>query len=204
MKEQILTNGTRLIPIFASGAVPYHLIEVSKRFQDTWVLNRDTADFPRTGLMLLTGASGAGKTTLFNIIAGLLLPDSGKIEGIANAKTAYLFQEDRLLPWYTVRQNLLLAAGAEAAEKWLRITGLLDAAHKYPNELSGGMKRRAALARAMAYGGEIYLLDEPFNGVDTALKNAILPEILHAASESLLILATHEEDVISQLTKMVR
>ena len=204
MKEQILKNGTHLIPIFASGAVPYHLIEVSKRFQDAWVLERETIDFPKSGLFLLTGASGAGKTTLLNVLAGILLPDSGKIEGLAGMKIAYLFQEDRLLPWYTVQQNLLLAAGAEAAEKWLRITGLIDAAHKYPKELSGGMKRRAALARAMAYGGDIYLLDEPFNGVDTALKNAILPEILQAASESLLILATHEADVISQLTKMVR
>ena len=138
------------------------------------------------------------------MIAGLLLPDSGKIEGLIDVKIAYLFQEDRLLPWYTARQNLLLVASADAAEHWLRITGMQNAGQKYPRELSGGMKRRTTLARTMAYGGDIYLLDEPFNGVDAELKNSILPEILKAASNSLLILATHEEDVISQLTKMVR
>ena len=201
MKEQLLHRAMRILTVNQRGGDAYFLKNITKSYGDTYVLEKETIVLPRNGILLLTGASGAGKTTLFNLIAGIVRPDAGVLEGFADAKIAYLFQEDRLLPWKTVKQNLLLAAEADRTEQWLQITQLTGAADKYPRELSGGMKRRAALARAMAYGGDIYLLDEPFNGIDAQLKMKILGKIVEAAEDSLLILSTHEADIISQLTK---
>lgn len=202
MKEQILNAGIRLTTIYASEETPYYLDNVTKSYSGTAVIDRENILLPKTGLLLLTGDSGAGKTTFFNLLAGLLKPDSGTLTGFEQAKISYMFQEDRLLPWYTVQENMNIIVPAERAAQWLRITGLEAAAQKFPKELSGGMKRRAALSRAMAYGGDIILLDEPFNGVDAELKNFILQKILSATKDALLIISTHEEDIISQLTKM--
>lgn len=201
MKEQKLHAAMRIVSIKQDGNDAYFFKNVTKAYKNTNVLVNETLVFPKRGILLLTGASGVGKTTLFNLIAGTILPDKGKLEGFEHARISYLFHEDRLLPWNTVKQNLLLVAEEMQVETWLRITGLTAAADKYPRELSGGMKRRAALARAMAYGGDLYLLDEPFNGVDAELKMKILAEILKTAENALLILATHEKDIISQLTK---
>lgn len=201
MNEIRINHGIVITPVRASAVYPYSLEAVGKSFGGRTVLENVSFSLPKSGVFLVTGASGAGKTTLFRILAGLLPPDTGRLEGFRETRISYLFQEDRLLPWYTVRKNLLLTADAEAAERWLSLTGLTDAADLYPAELSGGMRRRAALARAMAHGGDLFLLDEPFNGVDAERKQAVLREILRAAQDALLLLATHEEDIISQLTK---
>lgn len=202
MKEQLLAAGTiRLISVKEQGSDAYFLRNLSKSYGDTRLFENETVLLPKKGIVLLSGPSGTGKTTLLHLIAGILPPDSGIPEGLEHARIAYLFQEDRLLPWYPLRKNLCLVAETARVDEWLRITELTEAADKYPEALSGGMKRRAALARAMAYGGDIYLLDEPFNGIDTTLKQKIFREILKAAEDALLILATHEEDIISQLTK---
>ena len=118
----------------------------------------------------IVGESGCGKSTLLQLVAGFLKPKSGIILNQA-CKISYAFQEPRLFPWLTVTENLRAVlsdkdtADSRIADA-LDTVSLSDAAHLYPDELSGGMKSRASLARALAYGGDLYLLDEPFAGVD--------------------------------------
>ena len=102
---------------------------------------------PHRGTIALMGPSGGGKTTLLRALAGLLPPLSGRVEGLENKKIAVLFQEDRLLPWLTAEKNAALAGGLAGARHWLAQMEI-DAPGQYPREMSGGMQRRAALARA--------------------------------------------------------
>ena len=110
MKEQKLHAAMRIVSIKQDGNDAYFFKNVTKAYKNTNVLVNETLVFPKRGILLLTGASGVGKTTLFNLIAGTILPDKGKLEGFEHARISYLFQEDRLLPWNTVNQNLLLVA----------------------------------------------------------------------------------------------
>lgn len=113
------------------------------------------------------GESGCGKTTLLRLVMGLEKPVSGTVT-VRTARIGALFQEDRLLPYLTVARNCeLFAADAASVRPMLRALGLSDAADALPSALSGGMARRAALARSLCRSAELYLFDEPFNGLDT-------------------------------------
>ncbi|MCE5188890.1 MAG: ATP-binding cassette domain-containing protein [Eubacteriales bacterium] len=151
-----------------------------------------SADIPLEGITVLRGASGAGKTTLFRLLLGLEQPDSGEISGMSGRKPAVVFQEDRLLPWRNALKNVSIVSSEKAAERALERLGLGDSLHLLPRELSGGMRRRVALARALAYGGDILFLDEPFTGLDEENKRAAAREILDSKLPALVI--THEED----------
>lgn len=121
----------------------------------------------------LSGQSGCGKTTVIRLIAGLEKPDGGKI--FAEGKVSYVFQEDRLVPNLSILNNVLLCTGNKRnfAISLFKEAGLEEVMNKKPDELSGGMKRRAAIIRAIAFGGDILLLDEPFNGLDEETKNTM-------------------------------
>lgn len=157
------------------------------------VLKDVSLSLPDTGVFSINGPSGSGKTTLLRVFAGLL-PYTGDITGLAGKKISFVFQEDRLLPWRTAEENVDLALPAqcerEVARDWLRRMDLLDVTQAYPAALSGGMQRRVAIARACAYGGDILLLDEPFQGLDDALRARIAPHIRTAAP--LILLVTHD------------
>jgi len=145
--------------------------DVSIRYGDKQVLDRFSLDIPADQITCLHGPSGSGKTTLLRILAGLVTPDSGAITG-GPQKPVMLFQEDRLLPHFTAAENIAaVLPHAQAAEAlvWLDRVGLAQDANQRPGELSGGMCRRVALARALAYDGDFLLLDEPFTGLDMAL-----------------------------------
>lgn len=130
-----------------------------------------TLILPDVGVVGVFGASGAGKTTLLRLLAGLLQPTSGTIEGLAGKRISMVFQEDRLLPWLTAVENVALVRdGSEAdARALLAALALSAEADQLPRALSGGMQRRVALARALNFGGDVLLLDEPFKGLDAAL-----------------------------------
>lgn len=128
------------------------------------------------GAYALMAPSGAGKTTLLRLLSGLTAPQGGTIEGLENKRISFLFQEDRLLPWRTALENAVLAADRDRALQWLAKMEITDL-NAYPRELSGGMQRRLALARAMAFGGDVLLLDEPFKGLDEALRARIADKI---------------------------
>lgn len=153
----------------------------------------------------LFGPSGCGKTTLMRMLAGLITPDRGSMTGVEGGETAFVFQEDRLLPWLTARENVSLvlesrrsrrqaAAAAAACLAQVGLGAFLDA---YPEELSGGMKQRAAIARALAYGGGTLLLDEPFKGLDHSLRLELMELVLDrftAGEARTVVMVTHDPD----------
>ncbi|HEX3039166.1 MAG TPA: ATP-binding cassette domain-containing protein, partial [Caproiciproducens sp.] len=148
-----------------------------KSFQEKTVLDGFSLKFPKSGTVCLFGPSGCGKTTLLNCIAGLLKLESGEILGTKKRRISYVFQEDRLLPWITAGENVAAvlrgsaAQNAAVAQEWLERVGLPGEADKRPGELSGGMRQRVSIARALAYGGDLYLLDEPFHALDEKSKS---------------------------------
>lgn len=146
---------------------------------------------PETGVVCLWGPSGCGKTTLLRLLAGLEKPQDGVIEP-SGYTVAMVFQEDRLLPWLTVRQNAALACNDTVrVDTLLNAVGLADYADSTPDAISGGQQRRVALVRALATDSDLLLLDEPFTGLDEETKALILPLIREAATKKPVVLVTH-------------
>lgn len=142
------------------------------------VLDRFSLSGPEEGLTWLSGPSGEGKTTLLRVLAGLLEPDSGSFA--LPGRPVMLFQEDRLFPGLRVREQVeaVLPKGQKGRwEDYLRLAELWEDRDKTPRQLSGGMARRCALARALAVEGEVWLLDEPFAGVDLDRAERILERL---------------------------
>jgi len=141
----------------------------------------------------LMGPSGCGKTTLLRLMAGLEKPRSGCVAGIPREGVSMVFQENRLVPGLTVLENLaLVSPGADREELLglLRPLGLGTEGDSLPGSLSGGMARRAAIARAAALGSPLLLLDEPFTGLDQAARQAaaafLLERFPHAATAAVV------------------
>ena len=152
------------------------LTNVTAGYPGKTVLRNVTLALPERGAVALMAPSGYGKTTLLRVLAGLIKPQSGAVSGLENKKIAFLFQEDRLLPWLTAEKNVSIVSDSEKARFWLHEMEIEDPG-LYPHAMSGGMQRRAALARALAFGGDVLLLDEPFKGLDEALRARIAARI---------------------------
>lgn len=173
------------------------------------VLDEIDVDIPTGAFVTLIGQSGCGKTTLMNIVAGLIEPDAGTVrrddEEIlpGDLSSAYIFQEDRLLDWRTVAENIEFALKAQNVpkEEWeqrteyyLDMVGLLDDADTYPSRLSGGMKQRVSIARALATEPELLLMDEPFSSLDELTARRLRRELLDiwSAEEKTVLFVTHD------------
>ena len=161
---------------------------VSKTFDDKSVLQDISIELHQGELVCLLGVSGGGKTTLFNVISGLLEPDQGKVlldgKDITNkpGNISYMLQKDLLLPYRTIEDNValpLLLKGMKKNDARLQASqmfaqfGLEGTQKKYPAQLSGGMRQRAALLRTYMFSQDVALLDEPFSALDTLTKSAI-------------------------------
>ena len=167
---------------------------LTHRYGENTVLNNISLTLAPGERIALMGPSGCGKTTLLRLALGLLKPAQGQIEN-SFQKTGVVFQEPRLLSWRTALENVNLVLGDKAATlpqagEWLSRMELEEAAGKYPRELSGGMQQRTSLARALAIQPELLVLDEPFRGLDEALKDRILRQV-HTADAAIL-LVTHD------------
>lgn len=163
-------------------------------FGEKEILRDFALTLPECGITVLRGPSGCGKTTLLRVLAGLEILDSGEVQGISPEETAFLFQENRLLPWRTVRQHItdvLPRSRWGETERWLALVELEGEGESFPAQLSGGMARRLALARCLALGGKLYLLDEPFAGVDPERAQRILARLRQL--ETPVVLVSHEE-----------
>ncbi len=132
---------------------------------------------PKGKVTVILGPSGCGKTTLLNLISGVLNPDEGEIQIPLDFTLSYLFQEPRLLPWNTVSQNIRFVLDSlpenmaeTRTNHYIRELELNNFSDYYPWQLSGGMKQRVSIARAFAYPSNTILMDEPFKGLDLALK----------------------------------
>ena len=169
------------------------LEHVSRAFDGREVLRDVSLALPRQGRVCLFGPSGCGKTTLLRLICGLDRPDGGRVVIPAGTRFSWHFQEDRLLPWYTAEENLVLVLGsAEQARRWLAQVGLEDAGGLYPDELSGGMRRRVSLARALGHDSDVLALDEPLRELDAPTADRLLHLIDESLGSRLLLLVTHD------------
>lgn len=149
-------------------------------------------------IVALIGPSGCGKTTLLNLISGLATPDTGTIEA-TDTRLSYMFQSPRLLPWRTVEENIRLVredAEPEAVRTLISDVGLKGFEGYYPTQLSGGMARRCALARAFHFGGEFFLMDEPFQGLDYGIRMEMVNMLLEIwkIKKPGVLFVTHEID----------
>ena len=171
-------------------------------FGEKAVLNRFSLELPAEGITALSGPSGCGKTTLLRVLAGLQPVEGGTV--VVPERPTLLFQENRLLPWRTVEQHItdvLPRARRGEAPRWLELAELEGEEKAYPGQLSGGMGRRLALARALACGGGLYLLDEPFTGVDAGRAERILARV--RALGVPVVLSSHEAEIVSLCDRVI-
>jgi len=177
---------------------------ISKSYNEIPVLSDFSLRLPEHGIIGLSGPSGCGKTTFLHIMAGLIEPDSGSITGLAGKKTGVVFQEDRLLPWLTAQENIdLIVKNSTLTQQWLDAIQLSDKADSYPSELSGGMKRRLALARALAFDCDLLLMDEPFQGLDEMLKETLYPLVRDAALTKPVVMVSHDITELNNLANQL-
>ena len=173
-------------------------------YGDRTVLSDFSLMLPTQGITALQGPSGCGKTTLLRLLAGLEHPRGGIISGISPGTGVILFQENRLLPWRTVGQHITDVLPRERqgeAARWLKLVELEDEADTSPSALSGGMGRRLALGRCLALGGSVYLLDEPFAGVDPERTRRILTRIRGLGTP--VVLTSHQAPVLELADRVI-
>jgi len=173
------------------------LHKISHSFGETAILRDVNLTLQPRERLALMGPSGVGKTTLLRIVLGLLRPDKGTMEN-RFSKTAVVFQEPRLLNWRTAEENVNLVLGDKKetlpkAREILTELGLGDATGKYPGELSGGMRQRVSLARALALDSDLLILDEPFKAMDDALRKDVIARVSNTNAAILLVTHTKEE-----------
>jgi ABC-type multidrug transport system ATPase subunit len=156
-------------------------------------------------VVCLTGPSGVGKTTVLEIAAGLLEPDGGR-RSVATTRLGYAFQDDALIPWRSAAQNLAFVIGdhrnghAEKIDLWLDRLGLAQAAHQLPGQISGGMRRRLNLARALCVEPKLLILDEPFAFLDGPWLERIARMLAQVTDQgTAVLLASHQMEPLAGL-----
>ena len=166
---------------------------LTKSYGEKTVFENLSFSFRKGSRAVLTGPSGVGKTTLLRVIAGLEAPDAGTVSGTENLRASYIFQENRLLPHLSALENILcVAPDREKALYYLERVGLTDAKDRPAGKLSGGMKRRLAIARALTYGGDIYYMDEPLRELDEGTEENVARLLKEETRGKTLLLVTHD------------
>lgn len=171
--------------------------DLTKRFGDNTVLDGFCCTFPAGKITAVMGASGCGKTTLISLITGLTSPDGGSVKvSPEGARFSAVFQEERLCENLTVSANIRLVTGNSRSDdeimNALSAVGIAECAEKPVSELSGGMKRRAALVRALLAEYGAIVLDEPFKGLDEATKAQVIGYCREMLSGKTAVLVTHD------------
>lgn len=206
------------------------LKSVTKSYPHKKVITNLDLQFSEGSFTCILGPSGCGKSTFLRLIAGLETPDSGRIDNIQNLRMSYVFQDPALIPWLNVRENILLALSKEHTlsktqkeEKvleTLRTVKLQRAETRFPHELSGGMKMRVSIARALINDPQVLLMDEPFSALDELVRFDLQEElwqlwhnkkmsvffVTHAISEAVYLaekILLFKEDQIQVLSNII-
>ena len=193
---------------------------VSVEFEGKKIIEDISIDLNKGELVCILGTSGVGKTTLFNVISGLISPTSGEVfldgKNIleSSGKISYMLQKDLLLPFKTIIDNVSLplvikgvkkSEARKRAQKYFAEFGLAGTEKKYPNQLSGGMRQRAALLRTYMFSCEVALLDEPFSALDAITKRKMQNWYLNIMEKIKLstLFITHDIDEAILISKRI-
>ncbi len=171
--------------------------ELSMSFGDLNVMKKLSLEFPAGSVSCIMGKSGCGKTTLINIMLGLLEPTGGSIEGLPENISA-VFQEDRLCDGFSALANIRLACGKNISEKEIEeafsAVGLYDSLKTKAGEMSGGMRRRVSIIRALLAKSELIIFDEPFKGLDGDTRLLTMNYVKEKTAGKTVIIITHDEE----------
>lgn len=177
--------------------------DISKSYGNTVVFENLNLKIKHYQITVIMGASGVGKTTLLNILLGLEEPDTGKVEGLEEKKVVAVFQENRLVESLDSIRNVQVVCKKDFSRNELleefKQVGLEDTENKPVSELSGGMKRRVAIVRAVFVDADIIVMDEPFKGLDVGLKSKVIKYIKDKTKGKTVIIVTHNLDEVLEL-----
>ena len=189
------------------------LVHAGKKFDDLVLLKDFNISFEKNKITCLFGPSGVGKTTIANIVAGIVPLDEGLVEGVDNSLFSYVFQEPRLLKWYSVYENMDFVLKdvykdekrVKIIDTYLEMVELSQYKNYKIDALSGGMAQRVSLARAFAYPSHILIMDEPFKGFDFKLKNEMISlfKRMWEKSQRTVIFITHDVEEAIDLSHMI-
>lgn len=175
---------------------------INKRYNNKVIFQDFHIDFYKNKVNCIVGKSGCGKSTLLNIISGIIENDDEDFISIESYGLSYIFQEDRLIDWLTVEENISLVVNKiydkkereELCNKYLDLVGIKEYKKYYPQMLSGGLRQRVNIARSLIYPSKIIIMDEPFKSIDVINKEIImnnLKEILKQENRTVLFV-THD------------
>ena len=192
----------------------YQVKNITKYFNGLKVLEDISIDFDENKTTCILGPSGCGKTTLLNIISGILNRDGGEVIGFQGEDISFVFQEDRLIEWKNVKDNLNFVLKGKMDKKqiettidrYLKLVSLDEYKNYYPNNLSGGMKQRISILRAFAYPSKLLVMDEPFKSLDINSKQIVTEffKKLILVENRTCILVTHDiEEALNLGDKIV-
>ena len=185
------------------------LKNIVKSYGELEIFKDFSISFISGSINCILGPSGCGKTTLLNIMNGSVLPGSGNRGDFSKLCFSYVFQEPRLLPWKTVKENIAFVLKERMSDdslqqrldEYLTLVQLEKFSDYYPSRLSGGMKQRVSLARAFSYDSDIILMDEPFKALDYKLKNNLIEQFVNLweKDKRTVIFVTHDVDEVLQI-----
>lgn len=184
-----------------------------KSFTSELIFKDFSMELEENKITCILGVSGIGKTTLLNIITGLIPFDSGNLSDFKNKTFSYIFQEPRLLEWKTVFGNISFVLKDKYAkrdilsitEKYIKLVELENFKNYYPSALSGGMEQRVSIARAFAFPSDILIMDEPFKSIDYKLKKLLIKAFidLWEADKRTVLFVTHDIEEASYLSNNI-
>ncbi len=204
-------NRRQMIPALALDNITCTFISKDDRSQRYTAVADTTLHIAPGGFVSVVGPTGCGKSTLLNVGAGLLEPSAGEVrvfgeplKGI-NRRAGYMFQADALMPWRSALQNVIAglqfrgldeASARRQGEEWLARVGLRGFGDRYPHQLSGGMRKRVALAQTLILDPDIILMDEPFSALDIQTRQLMENEVLDlwSAKKKAVLFITHDLD----------
>lgn len=186
---------------------------ISKKFNDIEVLKNVSMKCESNKVTCILGPSGCGKTTLLNIITESISDYDGKVQGYDKNKVAFIFQEDRLIEWLTIYENLSLVLKRKFTkenlkkdiEDGLKSIGMDKYLGFYPKELSGGMRQRISILRAFLYNGDLLIMDEPFKSLDIRNKKLLIDDFkkLRIKNKNTVIFVTHDLEEAIELSDKI-